>query len=499
MEEFYLREKKIILYGAGSSSKTVSDVLNEEKILVSVYVDQRADAIKESEGIPVIRMEQVAGFTEKKDDFAVIITIRNVFEHSKIAKKFYDIGYRNIIYKPQSVLQGNNSSTQKSINDSYEMLTAKFSIPEKATACYERELFLFSDEGLRKQSGDYLITALPVELLFSNTNDKMPIWSRRNFVADYVAVDLYRAFSNRDSLFFSEEIDKYIDRFALPGAEIVGVNTAGNWRELLIDARLKVYNEMEYNLNVNPDFFTINCTTVKYCERKGFELVASGKNRVSFLIAKGYRYVPVKVRAENYEKFINILRTNIICDYLNVNEEDSVFAPIPHPYFYHYQVDAPDYFMTCIARIAKSISQWVYSERGCFEYSNYRISIYINDEGYASRYFKMLGFQVRRYLVQGKKLCGLLDDLYFFNENDFSDADDESSFSIISTDIPQDCLLQTIKNTKRMCFLVKRKDDEDLIIERELLKSGFETGKKFMETMWSGQYVEGWKYIRREN
>lgn len=499
MEEFYLRGKKIILYGVGSSSKPISDVLNEEKIFVSVYVDQRADVIKENEGIPVISMEQVAGFTEEKDEFVVIITIRNVFEHSKLAKKFYDIGYKNIIYKPQSILQGISGSIQESINDSYETLTAKFNIPEKATACYDREIFLFSDEGLRKQLEDYLIAALPVELLFSNTNDKMPIWSRRNFVADYAAVDLYRAFSNRDSLLFSEEIDKYIDWFALPGAKIVGVNTDGNWRELLIDARLKVYNEMEYNLNVNPDFFIINCTTVKYCEKKGFELVASGKNRVSFLIAKGYRYIPVKIKVENYEKFINILQTNAICDYLNVNEEDSVFAPIPHPYFYHYQVDAPDYFMTCIARIAKSISKWIYSEQGCFAYLNYRMSIYINDEGYASRYFRMLGFQVRRYLVRGEKLCGLLDDLYYFDENDFSDTDYESSFSIISTDIPQDCLLQTIRNTQRMCFLVKKKNDEDLIIKRELLRSGFETGEKFMETMWNGQYVEGWKYIRGES
>lgn len=496
MDGFCLKEKKIILYGAGSSAKTIADVLKEENIPVSVYVDLRAEAIKEKEGVLVMSMEQISNYAKNKDEFVVIITIRNVFEHSEIAKRFYDIGFKNIIYKPRNILKGIDSVEQKSINESYEMLTSKFSIPPKAIACYIREQHMFLDEGLRKNFENYLIAVLPAELLFSNTNDKLPIWSRRNFVADYVAVDLYKAFSNTDSGLFSEEINKYIDRFALPGAKAIGVNTDGNWRELLVDARLKVYSEMEYNLNVNPDFFTLNCTTVKYCERKGFELVASGKNRVSFLIAKGYRYIPVKIKTNDYEKYINVLQKNHLCDYLNTNEEDHIFAPVLHPYFYHCQVDAPDYLTSCIARIAKNISDKVYNESGRFEYSNYYISICLNDDGYAGRYFKMLGFHVKRNLLQRKELCGLLDQLFYFDENDFSDYREKYTFSIISMEFSQDFLMQVIKNTEQMCFLIKKKREESITIEKELLKSGFKSGKKFMETLWNGQYIEGWKYIK---
>lgn len=494
MKKYLISEKKIIIYGAGSVAKVVSNLLKSHGMTIAAYVDQRAEWVRENEGIPVISLEQAREYTEDKDDYAIIITIRNVFEHSQIANQFFDLGYNNIIYKPISVLRGKGEDVQKSISQAYEEITAQFHIPDDYIACYCKEQLPMTDEAIKARLDKLLLVYLPAEMLFSNVNDKIPVWSRQNFVSNYIAVDLYRAFANAGSAECIENVNRYVDEFALPGAKTMGVNTDGNWRELLIDARQKVYSNMDYNLNINPDFFEKNSTTVKYCKSEGFELIASGKNRVSFLIAKGYRYIPVKIAEEDYNCYLNLDVATQLYKYLQEQKIYETFAPIPHPYFYKFPTIAENYVSAFIAKIAHNIAQRIYSERGKFSCTDCSISIFVNDEGYAGRYFKMLGYRVERYLSKKQELCQYLDELFYFEENSFQFIEESCQYSIISSDIAIPDVLPIIKKTQSVCFFIKigNENGTEEILEAE----NFRKKDSFMKTIWNGKIVEAFIFER---
>lgn len=91
--KFFLREKKIMIYGAGSLGKHCSGVLKATGIEVEAYIDKRADTFKEYEGRKIFHIEDVKNFNHK-EEYCIIVAIRNVFEHSQLVLQFYDMGFR---------------------------------------------------------------------------------------------------------------------------------------------------------------------------------------------------------------------------------------------------------------------------------------------------------------------------------------------------------------------------------------------------------------------
>ena len=48
MEKYVIIDKKVLIYGAGSVGKVVSDMFNKNGITIDAYIDQRADTIKKN-------------------------------------------------------------------------------------------------------------------------------------------------------------------------------------------------------------------------------------------------------------------------------------------------------------------------------------------------------------------------------------------------------------------------------------------------------------------
>ena len=488
MEKYKIRDKRILIYGAGSIGKVVSGIFHKAGIDIDSYVDQRAGIIKENDNKRVLHMDEVKEKIQEKDDYVIIITIRNVFEHSSLAKQFYREGFKNIIYKPITILRGNSNDIQNSINDAYEQITAKFVIPKGEIACYEKEEMGICDFGLYEESEDEVLVKMPAELLFSNTNPKAFIWSCQNFYSNYIAVDLYEAFCNASNGSVEEVLKRYIERFALPGAKVMGVNTDGTWKELLIDSRQKVYYEMEYKLWMDYSFFIQNCVKVGCRKGKGFELVSSGKNRVSFLIAKGFRYIPVKMKKSDYQSYLNMEVVEKVIFYLN-QINDKIFAPIPHPYFYKIPVAAPDYAAECVKPIARFLSEQIYLENKKFNFDRHQLAICINDEGYMSRYFSMLGYDVARVVTDNQKLCELIDNIFYFKPSEFNRLDKNHYCSIVSDEMQKSIVEEYINNTDRFLILIS----SARVIEKMHLdyNPNFRFKRKIFEAVWNGRTIQG--------
>ena len=493
MEQYRIINKKVLIYGAGSVGKVVSDTLDKAEIVIAAYIDKRANVIQESNNRPVFAPNQLDEVIKDKDNYVIIITIRNVFEHSSLAEYFASIGFNNIIYKPITILRGNKNEVQDSINQAYEQITGKFIVPQDEISCYEKEDFAICDFALQKEFEDDILVKLPAELLFSNTNLKIPVWSCQNFYSNYIAVDLYEAFGNAHYGQMLDKVNQYVDRFALPGAKVMGVNTDGNWRQLIIDSRQKVYYEMEYKLWMDFDFFVQNSTKVGLRTGKGFELIASGKNRVSFLISKGYRYIPVRISKEEYQEYINIDAVDKIANYFNTTSIE-IFAPIPHPFFYRIDTVAPDYPIECVKPIARFLAEQVYLENGKYSFGKYCLAIGVNDEGYMSRYFKMLGYGVYRILKSNQEFCTMLDTMFYYVSGDFHRNDTSFYCSIISGEMMDDVAEELIRRTNKFLVIISSPEHE----ERSLLvnKLEFDLYEELFETVWRGERIKGKIYVK---
>ena len=493
MEKYRICDKKILIYGAGSIGKVIAATFSRSGIDIEAYIDKRADIIKETDEKPVFSMERLQEHIQDTDNYAIVLTIRNVFEHSSLAEQFFSIGFRNLVYKPTTVLRGEKNAVQESINFAYEQITGKFIIPKDEIACYEKEVFAVCDYGLHKEFNEDVLVKLPAELLFSNTNPNTLIWSCQNFYSNYIAVNLYEAFGSAYDRQLDVQLDQYIERFALPGAKVMGVNTDGIWREILIDSRQKVYHEMEYKLWMDYDFFIQNCTIVGLRKGKGFELISSGKNRVSFLIAKGFRYIPVKIKKEDYQKYLNekeAKKLNLYLSQINIK----IFAPIPHPFFYRANAIAPDYAVECVKPIARFLAEQIYLENKEYCFHKYRLAACIDDEGYIGRYFKMLGYEVERIITKNQEICALEDRLFYYVEDDFKNSDENLYCSIITSEMQENMILNIVNRTSKFLVVISSLATiEKNLIDDEL---GFKLNKRIFETVWDGKIVQGDLYQR---
>ena len=97
-----------------------------------------------------------------------------------------------------------------------------------------------------------------------------------------------------------------------------------------IESRVAVFQDMQKMVELYIDFFKRNCPRVTYDEGK-FYLTSSGRNRVTFLIAKGFKYIPVEMSNQDYEKWCDLEFVKKIEENIPVFQKwiDNVFGNNP--------------------------------------------------------------------------------------------------------------------------------------------------------------------------
>ena len=177
-------------------------------------------------------------------------------------------------------------------------------------------------------------------------------------------------------------------------------------------------------VEVDIDFFKRNCPQVKLEEGK-FYLASSGRNRVSFLIAKGFKYVPVRMSEKDYLEWSNLQFVSKAEKYITDNNVDSFFAPFPNPYLVDFSFDFVDYQRLFLWPIANEIMKQIYKENRIEEENliitnfdgveksklNVQIDCYLQDEDIASHYFESIGFSTDTYGDREKRYL-VVDSLY---------------------------------------------------------------------------------------
>lgn len=412
MSDYRIEDMRIILYAAGGLSCKVEETFYKSGKEIEAYIDRRAEDIGTFHGKKVYSLEEAEKEIVCKKNCVVIITTKNVFEHSQIAAQLKEKGFSNIIYKDYRVLQGVKDEQIISIDHAFEEILNQNNIPKQMIAELEiNPVYAMSaDCAYIKEKDEVVFARVPSGMLFTNRMQDW-VWSRVNFVTSFLTVELYKEFeTGRASIL--EISQAYIHEFAKRGADYLDLNTDGEWENFVISGRLDVFREMDDLVCMSPEFFINNAPIVKGDSSKGFELISSGKNRVAFLIAKGYKYIPVKMDRGTYDKFIHLDAVKKVEEYINKNKITELAVPILHPFFYKFPSKTPEYFTLWLERVGKDIIRRQFESTGTFETKKISLMVMGADCGAADRYFSMLGMSVSTKDTKNE-LTVLLNKLFY--------------------------------------------------------------------------------------
>ena len=489
---YRLNEKKIFIYGAGEMGRNVKNTIESAGLEVEAFIDRRAGDYNLFHSKRVYTVDELERYFHK-DRLVIILAFKNVYQHDEVARKLQKKGFYNIIFKPRLVLYGNTSTDSEileKINNIHSTLTDGHAFWENDIPSLKNtRLNVHKKVEIIKSYADEVVFWAPAEMLFMNDNEDYGILQGKNIMAVYSAIPMYEGFRNALSSNSTEGINQYIKQVAMRGAIAAKTEVTDNWKKNLIEGRKAIYDEMKKQLVFNPNFFVDHCVKVRLRKSMGFQIVSSGKNRVSFLIAEGYNYVPVRISKTDYNKYLN----SEVADNIIENIEGPIFAPIPHPFFYYIQAECSDYVGIWLYRIAKKIADFVYEIYGNYEFSTIKILDMLDDNGVAGRYLKSIGCDVERYV--DTRLCRQLDSLFNMNMELYHPSNsNQYEILLLSSRCNSYFSANCIDLIDKWCFFLQW-DNEDVMIQH-ILSNGFEQQESIFATYCSGVEVAGFIFRR---
>lgn len=385
--------KQYILYGAASIGDAAKDSLEKCGANIIGYIDRRAFELPEYNGLPVWGMENIP--KEYVDsDVIVYISVKNVFEHESIALLLRKKGFKNIIYKPYSVLLGYGSKEENEIAQIYDIL-------------FEGNLvndFMLPQIGAKKSYHDFAkiyeednqITAyIPAEFIFTNNYESpvMEKWGNICILAFFTHIDFFRFLNNHSDAGPND----YLQEFCVFAANIQKkIKVTDAWKNNVIENRTQIYEQMKDALDLDPEFFIRNAAEAEWNVDKKYFNLTSGKHRCSFQAAMGKKYIPIKITKEDYNLFLNNIAVE---DTMHLVEQMQKNVNIPHPFFYRgmFARDNSEYHF--LSWFARHFSRKTYFENGKISFKKLKIIDYTNDFGNFARFAKRLGCQTQRHVI----------------------------------------------------------------------------------------------------
>lgn len=494
---YELLKKKILIYGCGDKGIKIKNAIEQCGGEIEAYIDARAKDIPNFQGKKVFSPKEVSDLSFP-NDYVIIITIKNVFQHNEIASIFQNKGYHNIIFKPLSILNNTTNNAQLfEISAAHETILDNNIIPTKEIpSIAELSLFEFSDQGIIEDNGDELKVYLPSDLFYLKDKKEFGIWKDSNMMCTSPIVDMYIGFRECSPQYYENSINEFVDKHAIPIAISNGMTITADWKDHVIDGRKDVYYSMQTKKMMDPFFFVRHCVSVNTRNRGGFYLSSSGKNRVAFLIAERYKYIPAIIARAEYENFINAQGLSSLTEYISRNNITCFFAPIPHPYFYLQKVQAENYTDIWLMKIGRILSRYFWKQTGQLEFHKTVIYDMLLDEGASSRFFALANYNVIRIRDEDEKER-LLDRLFRFSTEQFHQKDAaKSNISIVMISSKTENIIQKISHLTPLFYFIQVWDSDDEIVQH-ISKLGY-TPYQLFSTYWGTSLVDGYMCTKEE-
>lgn len=452
----------IIIYGAATTGALIYSTFIKEECNVIAFIDKRADEIESYYDLPVLNLEQAGELFKENKEIIVIIGIKNVFEHEKIAKELWYLGCNKIIFRPYNVVKGKGEEWDKALNKAYSNIL-QGEIPEEG---YEIEGFeeqFFLDKAVIESDDQYVVANIPIYYVFTDRKGKNSLWEDISCFGLVPHIGLFKFFLGIDNEDYLEYI-KFCREAALKSG---GIKVSKAWEESVYKNRLDVFNHMQYEWEHDRSFFIKNAVEADYNE-KGYFNTKSGKHRIIFMLVNGKRYVPLKVTKADYEKWSSAQRAKEIKLILSRMKRESLPVILGNPYFYDFPCSASSFYEHVLIQLISAIYQEQYYKGRKFDFGKQNVLFYNTPLALYAAVLRMIGFEVDvvEDNAENKLIYGAIVDL------DIKDAlEDEKEYFLAVVEGKEE--LNKIKvNVQNKVYITDSRDEEG-----RLLATGLEENK----------------------
>lgn len=352
----------VYLYGAASIGKIVYE--KNPDIRIQGFIDARAKEIEKFMGLPVYTLSEAQKYISA--DAVIMISVKNVFELEGIALTLYEAGFSRLIYKSRAVLEGMGNEDDLRLSEIWDSLVSgTYRGREERLVCFQNNIqYSFTDQTVISKNEEEVLAYIPVELIY--TNDRNDKWSDINIQGYYPHIYFFYFLSNHRNGQAADYL-KFVEDTALMQGDI---KITEAWRKNVLRNRTMVYENMRLSLDMDPQFFYRNAPTAIWNE-KGYFNLTSGKHRCAFLVSQGYRYIALRVREEEYEKFLGYEDAEKIREKILKEKIRYLNTKIYHPWFYRYPgCESKFYSLFQIEILCRVIRMAIEKDRAIKLYTN---------------------------------------------------------------------------------------------------------------------------------
>ena len=148
-----LRDKKIVIYGAGFVGRYVCDILMKNRLYPICFFDAKGEVLGSYAGIPVKTIEYEALTNEDKENLVIILcVISNIETENRITDTLRALGYKYIIpfkqkaFSSDFILKKNIIYSEASIYDYKDEILSCIELlaDEKSLITYKNSILSFS-------------------------------------------------------------------------------------------------------------------------------------------------------------------------------------------------------------------------------------------------------------------------------------------------------------------------------------------------------------------
>lgn len=338
------KDAKLVVYGASEMARIWTENILKKGFDVSVFLDGNAKSIEQVMGIPVFTLEE----WDASSDALVIIMLKNATQHLEIARRLYEKGVDQVIFFPMST-NGLNMERVSRLRKVYNQCIRQSFDAEIPDIPFLGELLEERDksEAVICQYSKEIVMWCPVELCYSiGRMDRDVIWYsdcteearllQTKYVFDKNVYNLLPYWELLDFCYGKiEGCPLYLKIFGKAAQNKKDIYDDG---KLLADrSRLVQLYEEEICKHKGISFFEESPADAVMGE-KGRVIIRDGLHRSVFLVRRGYKWIPVRITADEYERFFNNVPAAALCRRLKENRIEYLEYPIEHPAFYGYPV-----------------------------------------------------------------------------------------------------------------------------------------------------------------
>ncbi|MBC8486366.1 MAG: hypothetical protein H8D45_10040 [Bacteroidetes bacterium] len=485
------KDTPVVIYGAAAAGlRGYHSLKTMNQYNVVGFFDKRADEIVTQCGLPVWFPE--AKLPYKKAGLLVIICVKNVFEHEKIANLLTKNGYKNLIFLPLQSLKYKVATDYAAINRNYQQIfndadpEMQYEL-EPVPLLDDIEQYYYQDHAVLKMTEETVVVNFPLAAIFIQSTASFGMLHNEALLCNALAlvphIDLFRFFNGNDG-----DPTAYLE-YCLVGASnsemMYGrgqgkIAVTDGWRKNIIRNRRMVFDVMNSDIEINYNYF-IDHAPVCLLQDDHYLLMKSAKHRAAYFITKGRTYMPVAISNKDYAKLLNMEVLNELKIFLQKNQIFELSATTQHPYMYNYPCRMWNYHELFVHKTIYHIARIF---KGANNIAKIIVEDSLPDDGALSRCLARIGFHVNRICAddEDKALCMLLDRLFYITNTEYVTKFEGAAIVCCSgADLDR---FTSFDNTRALFIL-----SED---GKEPMVSGFEWKELLFRTIWNGNEVAGY-------